>query len=289
MRTQAGREPGFPWPTGCRDVPAFGCGASAQLFKNTFYTCVNSPLFLCILCFSSGFNLNPRIPGKSADCGYVCVLVCLCVCYLQQGSASKLECEFQMCLNPTPHPPPRSSWIQASSVCQFVLPRHCCHYIPRLSFKRCLLTSSIKIRPVPSSPSHFSCLYLSPLFSVFIPVMPPHPSDSGLRLLSSVYRSPQTWDTGAQTVTRGRRPRLPWPLPLSLWPWRQSKIHLTPSLHVIFVPCSPSNALMPSAFGSCMCQTPEPQKECHNVPSIHSWKLLLHACFTFFSVGARYS
>lgn len=148
----------------------------------------------------------------------------------------------------------------------------------------------LKFAPYPPPPSHFSCLYLSPLFSIFIPVMPPHPSDSGPRLLSSVYRSPQTWDTGAQTVTRGRQPRLPWPLPLSLWPWRQSKIHLTPSLHVISVPCSPSNALMPCAFGSCVCQTPEPQKECHNIPSIHSWKLLLNACFTFFSpIGARYS
>lgn len=64
MRTQAGREPGFPWPTGCRDVPAFGRGTSAQLFKNTFYTCVNSPSFLLVLCFSTGFKLNHRIPGN---------------------------------------------------------------------------------------------------------------------------------------------------------------------------------------------------------------------------------
>lgn len=55
-------------------------------------------------------------------------------------------------------------------------------------------------------------------------------------IFSSICRSQQTWDIGVQTVTQGHRPRLLWLLPLLLWPWRRSKIHLTSSPHFIFLP-----------------------------------------------------
>lgn len=61
--------------------------------------------------------------------------------------------------------------------------------------------------------------------------------------LSCVRRSQQTWDIGVQTVTQGHRPRLQWLLPLLLWPWRQSKIHLTSSL--LFIPLHLAYLLMP--------------------------------------------
>ena len=68
------------------------------------------------------------------------------------------------------------------------------------------------------------------------------PSDS--LPFSSICRSQQTWDIGVQTVTQGHRPQLPWLLPLLLWPWRQSKIHLTSSLH--FIPLPLAYLLMPT-------------------------------------------
>lgn len=96
--------------------------------------------------------------------------------------------------------------------------------------------SSLPSFPI-SSLLTFLCLHSS-LF-LFYPLC-----NFTLLFLSSICRSQQTWDIDVQTVTRGRRPRLPWLLPLLLWPWRQSKIHLTSSLR--FISLSLAYLLMPS-------------------------------------------
>lgn len=86
----------------------------------------------------------------------------------------------------------------------------------------CSLTfhSSFLSRLFTFPPSATSFLY-------FLCISLPCPCDPSFSL---IYRLQQTWDTAAQTVTRGHQPRLPWPLPLLLWPSKQSKIHLTSSL-----------------------------------------------------------
>lgn len=81
-----------------------------------------------------------------------------------------------------------------------------------------------RLFPAPFIPSLDCCIFLLWLL--------PLSSDDVFTLLlfSCVCRSQRTWDIGVQTVIQGHRPRLPWLLPLLLWPWRQSKIHLTSSV-----------------------------------------------------------
>lgn len=133
-----------------------------------------------------------------------------------------------------------SSWLQSFSLCLsvsfFLSACHHCH---------CFYTLFLSHHLFSSLSMAFVRLLL--FISSIIPLLISLPSTFHYlvtTLLSSICRSQQTWDIGVQTVTRGHRLRLPWLLPLLLWPWRQSKIHLTSSL--CFIPLSLVYLLMPS-------------------------------------------
>lgn len=127
------------------------------------------------------------------------MLACVCVCArFIHILASKLECEFQVCLNPCD---PQILSVHSSSSLS------CCFLLP----------------------SPFSPLSHTPTPVFIASFLLPPSLPASVTPLSSVYRSQRTCDTAAQTVTQGHQPQLPWLLLLLPWPWRQSKIHLTSS------------------------------------------------------------
>lgn len=222
--------------------------ANIQRFNNTFYypsfRHILYPLFLLGHWIDS---LNSW--GKLV----ICVRVCECLCVL---SVARQCIKAGMWVSGVSKSS-WSSWLQSLSVClSFSLPScHHCHYYLLSS------SNSTSVMVFSSSPSSlFFWLYFFLNFSPFVSdfdsfplslsslplflllhscnssssLSPPPPTLSSLPvLLSSICRSQQTWDIGVQTVTRGHRLRLPWLLPLLLWPWRQSKIHLTSSFHFL--------------------------------------------------------
>lgn len=123
-----------------------------------------------------------------------------------------------------------------------------------------ILKSSLFIH-LPPSPAasrrhHHFLLFLifQRLLSLRVFSRPPfHRSfPASITSLSCVYRSQRTCDTAAQTVTQGHQRQLPWLLLLLLWPWRQSKIHLTSSCcSLVCLRMPPGFAL--SSWSAVMC------------------------------------
>lgn len=131
------------------------------------------------------------------------------------------------------------------ALCPFQFsPFSCCHNLVSLLLVLSIscplhLFMTIFLKKIPSD--FGSSIFSRPFLTSFF-----HLSYFDSLLFSSICRSQQTWDIGAQTVTQGHQPQLPWLQPLLLWPWRQSKIHSTSSLCFIplplaylLIPCCP--------------------------------------------------